>query len=208
MAYIYQIVNDINDKIYIGKTEFSIEQRFKQHCKDAFREKNEKRPLYSAMRKYGINHFHIELIEETNNPNEREIYWIKEKNTYHNGYNATRGGDGKKYIDYQQVIDLYKTLQNQQEVANQLNISVDSVRAILRQSNIQIIKNPTLRKAVFQLSKNNEIINSFNSCGDAARYLIEQGYTSAQIGTVTNKITECRKGTRKSAYGFLWKPKN
>ena len=27
MAYIYQIVNDINQKIYIGKTEFSIEKR-------------------------------------------------------------------------------------------------------------------------------------------------------------------------------------
>ena len=24
MAYIYQIVNDINQKIYVGKTEFSI----------------------------------------------------------------------------------------------------------------------------------------------------------------------------------------
>ena len=28
MAYIYQIVNDINGKIYVGKTEFSIEKRF------------------------------------------------------------------------------------------------------------------------------------------------------------------------------------
>lgn len=27
MAYIYQIINDINDKIYVGKTEFSIEKR-------------------------------------------------------------------------------------------------------------------------------------------------------------------------------------
>ncbi|HAU86335.1 MAG TPA: hypothetical protein DCW90_12820 [Lachnospiraceae bacterium] len=29
MVYIYKIINDINDKIYVGKTEFSIEKRFK-----------------------------------------------------------------------------------------------------------------------------------------------------------------------------------
>ena len=30
MAYIYQIINDINDKIYIGKTERSIEERWNE----------------------------------------------------------------------------------------------------------------------------------------------------------------------------------
>jgi hypothetical protein len=34
------------------------------------------------MRKYGIEHFHAELIEETDQPEEREIYWIG----YFNGY--------------------------------------------------------------------------------------------------------------------------
>lgn len=38
MAYIYKITNDINQKVYVGKTEFSIEKRFKEHCADAFRE--------------------------------------------------------------------------------------------------------------------------------------------------------------------------
>ena len=27
MAYIYKIINDINNNVYIGKTEFSIEKR-------------------------------------------------------------------------------------------------------------------------------------------------------------------------------------
>lgn len=34
MAYIYKIENDINKKLYIGKTEFSIEKRWKEHCQD------------------------------------------------------------------------------------------------------------------------------------------------------------------------------
>ena len=40
MAYIYQITNDINQKIYIGKTEFSIEKRFKEHCKDRVKQRH------------------------------------------------------------------------------------------------------------------------------------------------------------------------
>ena len=102
MAYIYQIQNDVNNKIYIGKTEFSIEKRFKEHCQDAFRERLEQRPLYAAIRKYGIEHFSISLIEETDFPEEREIYWIEKLGTFKHGYNATRGGDGRKYLDYEE----------------------------------------------------------------------------------------------------------
>ena len=29
MSYIYKITNDINDKVYIGKTNLSIQERFK-----------------------------------------------------------------------------------------------------------------------------------------------------------------------------------
>lgn len=56
------------------------------------------------MRKYGIENFHIELIEETTNPEEREKYWIEYLGTYKNGYNATLGGDGKHYLDYDLII--------------------------------------------------------------------------------------------------------
>ena len=84
MSFIYKITNDINNKVYIGKTAFSIEKRFKEHCKDAFRDRNEKRPLYMAMQKYGIEHFHIEQIEECENINaaDREAYWIGVYNAY------------------------------------------------------------------------------------------------------------------------------
>ena len=59
MAYIYQIINKVNGKIYVGKTNFSIEKRFKEHCHDAFQPRNESRPLYAAMRKYGVENLYI-----------------------------------------------------------------------------------------------------------------------------------------------------
>ena len=44
------------------------------------------------MRKYGKQHFHIELIEETDNPEERETYWIEFYKTKDFGMNGTKGG--------------------------------------------------------------------------------------------------------------------
>jgi group I intron endonuclease len=131
MAYIYEITNDINNKKYIGKTEGTIEKRFQEHCRDAFRRRCEKRPLYAAMRKYGIEHFHISLLEETDNPEERECYWIEKLSSFKYGYNATIGGDGKKYLDYDLILKTYSKINNCNEVAKILNISSDSVRKVL-----------------------------------------------------------------------------
>lgn len=57
----------------------------------------DKRPLYKAIAKYGMENFSIETIEEVEDDflGEREIYWINYYNSYSKGYNATLGGDGK-----------------------------------------------------------------------------------------------------------------
>lgn len=90
------------------------------------------------MRKYGIEHFHLSLIEETNIPEERERFWIEQKRSFKEGYNATLGGDGTKYIDWDLVIETYNQLKNQKEVAQRLNISPNSVHNILVARNIPI----------------------------------------------------------------------
>lgn len=59
-----------------------------------------------------MDKFHIELIEETDNPSEREMYWINTLQTYKYGYNATLGGEGKRYIDHDLVIQTYLKVQN------------------------------------------------------------------------------------------------
>ena len=207
MAYIYQIVNDINQKIYVGKTEFSIEKRFKEHCKDAYRESNEKRPLYSAMRKYGIDNFHIELIEETDNPEEREVYWIEQKRSFKNGYNATMGGDGKKYIDYDLVIATYNEVQNITETARILNIDRHHTSKILHNNNVIIkasdkVNQQLLGKTINQYTLNNEYIQSFPSAKSAADFLGKITNTSKGA---TSHITDVCKGKRKTAYGYIWK---
>lgn len=212
MAYIYKITNDINQKVYIGKTEFAINKRFKKHCTDAFRDRNENRPLYAAMRKYGVDHFHIELIEETNNPEEREIYWIEQYRSFKNGYNATRGGDGKRYIDYDLVIATYQETKNAVHTAEILNINVDSVYKILKQNNISSLYSPIQSsnreqqgKVCFMYSKQGVLLHSFATLNDAARFIIDNGISSDKIGGISSHIGQVCSGKRKTAYGFIWK---
>lgn len=213
MAYIYQIINDINQKIYVGKTEFSIEKRFKEHCKDAFRERNEKRPLYLAMQKYGVEHFHIELIEETDIPEEREIYWIEKLGSFKNGYNATMGGDGKKYIDYDLVIATYRKIGVIKDVAKKLNISPDSVSFILHQNNepinsCQDIQTKKYGKVVNMYSLKGEYLQTFPSVGAAARYMVENNLTGCKHTTIKQHITEVCTGRRQTAAKYKWKFQN
>lgn len=96
MGYIYKITNQINNKIYIGKTIKSIKERFNEHKKKASTYPN--RYLYDAMNHYGYDNFTIEVIEECLDEylNEREIYWIAtlQSNNSKIGYNLTIGGDG------------------------------------------------------------------------------------------------------------------
>lgn len=212
MPYIYKITNDINNKIYIGKTLNSIEKRFKEHCKDCYKPFKEKRPLYSAMKKYGINHFHIEQIEECEEEilSNREKYWIEYYGSFKNGYNATIGGDGKPYLDYDLIIATYQIYKNCIDVAHHLNISEDSVKNILKlkheyiYTSSEVMKNK-YGKVVNMYDKNNKYIKSFASMREAGQYLINNHLTNCKITTIRQHISEVCNGRRKTAAGFKWK---
>lgn len=210
MAYIYKIENDINDKLYIGKTEFSIEKRFKEHCHDSTKQYLN-RPLYKAMRKYGVEHFHISLIEVTDDPEEREKYWIEFYGSFKDGYNATLGGDGKKYLDYDLIVKTYQECLNAKTTAKICGVNVDSVYNILeakgipRKSGHEILREEC-SKAVAMMDKQDNIIEVFSSCTAAANYLIEKGYTTSKITRgVMAHITQVCSGKRNTAYKFKWK---
>ena len=205
MAYIYKITNDVNQKIYIGKTEFSIEKRFAEHCADAFRDRNEKRPLYAAMRKYGIEHFHIEIIEETDSPEERETYWIEQYRSFKNGYNATLGGDGKRYLDYDVLIAAYKENPNLKEISKQYHCDDHYLSRILKQHNIAIkdgysINQEKYGNIINQYDLNGNYITTFPSAKSAA--IAMQGKTKKPG---ISHITDVCKGKRKTAYGYIWR---
>lgn len=94
-GYIYKITCLVNNKVYIGLTTTSIAQRWKGHIGEL---KRSSKHLYASMRKYGIDNFKIEQIDETDDfekLGELERYYIKEYNSTDSefGYNNTSGGE-------------------------------------------------------------------------------------------------------------------
>ena len=87
---IYKITNKINGHFYIGYTKLTLQKRFNLHTKAT----TTKMPIVSAIKKYGINNFIIELLYEFDNkPNaiECEIRLIEELKP---NYNIHQGGTG------------------------------------------------------------------------------------------------------------------
>lgn len=88
---IYKITNLINNKVYIGQSN-DIKRRWNEH-KARYHDINNNcydKPLYQAFRKYGIENFQFEIIEECSLDiiNKQEGYWIKYYNCISpNGYN-------------------------------------------------------------------------------------------------------------------------
>ena len=87
---IYKITNEVNGKIYIGKTTKTIEERFQKHLYTT--NGGSKTYLHRAIRKYGADNFSLKTLEVVKGDiDEREIHWISNLNP---DYNMTTGGEG------------------------------------------------------------------------------------------------------------------
>lgn len=139
MIGIYKIENLINHKKYIGQS-VQIEKRWQRHKRTAFDEKDHsyQLPLYRAIRKYGLENFSFQVLEEClcEELDEKEIQYIKYFDTFFNGYNMTFGGNstvGQKNSK-EKVIGIINDLQNtfnlQKQIASKWNVSEQMVQGI------------------------------------------------------------------------------
>jgi group I intron endonuclease len=220
MAHIYKITNLVNQKIYIGKTNYEhIQDRWYEHLKDFCKPTEEKRPLYKAMQKYGVKNFVIELIETVETDEiacEREKFWIEYYRSYVgfpdcNGYNATLGGDGKSYIseqEKQEICQYYLSIGQVKKTAQYFSHSEDTISKILREHNIKVnyIQHNDIEMRDL---KTKELIKTFVNQCEAGRWLQEQGLTSSDnVRGISYIIGRAVKGERKSAYGYAWNKKS
>ena len=100
MTGIYKINNLIHGKVYIGQS-INISKRWYEHKYKAFNQNDRSynSALHSAFRKYGIQNFTFEVIEECdeNKLDDLEIKYIKEYDSLvPNGYNILSGGQKKR----------------------------------------------------------------------------------------------------------------
>lgn len=98
MGFIYKVTCLVNNKIYIGLTNVTVESRWRDHVYAAYNPSSPEHDFkfHRAIRKYGVENFNIETIENicAEELPERERYWIAYYDSYSYGYNSTLGGDG------------------------------------------------------------------------------------------------------------------
>ena len=105
---IYVIRNHCNDMVYIGSTTQSLSKRFSKHKCDS---KRRTLPLYNAMNELDISNFYIELVEEYPCDNREQLcakegYYIREFDSYNNGYNGKIEGRSKKEYRKDNIEDI------------------------------------------------------------------------------------------------------
>lgn len=207
MGFIYKVTNTINNKVYIGKTTETVEKRWKEHLLDS-KKPYLHRPFYDAIRKYGIDNFVIDIIEEVDNNllNQREQFWIKQYNSYigflnSNGYNCTLGGEGTQQYNYQIIIDDYMKTKSKTQTAKNFNCSIDTVNNACISFHVDTISNCTGRKIQKIDVITQEVIQEFDSIRQAAETIM--GHNSQ---TVRKRITEIvNHKPNQKAYGYYWR---
>lgn len=139
---IYKITNKISGKAYIGQS-IDIQTRWNNEKSKAFLPSSQayNKTLSKAFRKYGLDNFTFEILEECDIDllDEREIYYIALYDTYFNGYNETTGGNNGNMnycqkISKEQLLEIYDLLQHsdipQTEIANKYGVGNDIISTI------------------------------------------------------------------------------
>lgn len=147
-------------------------------------------PLYLAFKKYGLENFSFEIIEECNPEelNKKEIFYIQYYNSYKFGYNQNEGGQGSTNLiiklSTEDIDKIYDLLLNssisQRKIAEQFQVGEDTI------SEINQGKSRIKKGYFFPLRQNKNDINFCPFCGKQ----------------ILNKSLSCflcaRKNTRKS----------
>jgi len=209
MSFIYKITNKVNGKMYIGETNRTIEIRWRQH-KSRAKDPQYTEYLYQAMRKYGIENFTIECLEQCC-PEERfhkETNYIILYNTLApNGYNLVLSQDGPTPLMIQQVLDLWGEGLSLVGIGAKIHIDPKTISGYLRSNGVtseEILERRTKnagkhsRKAVIQYTLDGDFIREFESASAASR----------ELSCNNASISKCCKGNILTYNGYIWQYKD
>lgn len=206
---IYRAYCLTSKKSYIGQTINSLEDRRNSHLNDTFGNKNSQLHFHKALRKYGIDNFEWTIIDTIQADSQEslheclnllEIKYIKQFDSYENGYNMTLGGQGgitiesKKVTIYNSEGKIIKYCLNCKEAASFLQVSEPVIRVnvtkkqnflyknrtryilrysddILTEQEINYIKQLTYKTPVYMFDQEGNLIQCFETAKDASRAL-------------------------------------
>lgn len=121
MYYIYRITNIVNGLFYIGRSQ-NPEKRLKQH-------KNENSVLGQAIRQFGLLHFTLDIIDQTEDweeAHELERHYIETTGAIELGYNQIVGSAGfNEYTDEtrRKMGDVHRGLPLSEETKRKISLA-------------------------------------------------------------------------------------
>lgn len=230
MIGIYKITNDLNGKCYIGQT-IDNKKRWKEHKQYSKYKSNGDKynyPLANAMRKYGVENFSFEMLEEL--INDKDLLYEKEKyyyNLYQPEYNqvvpekaegnqATMKSVCQIDINTLEVVGTYKSIS---EASRLLNIGRKNISCTISNTKRNITaagfywcygKDLSSFKAPKPSTNKSKTYRSKVAKIDPNTNEVLAIYESQTVAAKENNITregvrDVSNGRYKTAGGYIWK---
>lgn len=222
---IYKCTCKTTAKVYIGQTIQKLKRRIGDHIKVSM---NPKDPGYNyhfhrAIRKYGKDDFEWIVLEEISAEsievlkellNILEIEYVSKYDSFTNGYNSTKGGDGCsrvcRSVDvYNESGNLIETYESASVASNALEVTVPTIRTICNRLQTHTYKNGN--KLIFRYSddilteneltkvkQNNfrKIICMYNTEGECVTTYSDATIAANNLEIGYNSIVACCNRTR------------
>lgn len=185
------ITNQINGKIYIGQTIQPLAQRLQRHfCLGESSAAEMGMAIKRAVKKYGKENFKAVVLEECDRSvsDDREKYYIQKYDSYNNGYNCTKGGDGGRSRDFfsiaiqTEIIDLYKLGFSLRALAAEYNVAKQTIKHVLVINNIALT--PT-RIYKFSNESRQQILDEVNAGISRKSIMIKWGISKGYLSQLT-----------------------
>jgi len=194
-GFIYIIKNTINNKVYIGQTRNSVNQRWSEHLRHA---KYGNQVINRAMRKHGVDKFYVETLEicDVKVLDEREIYYIDlyDSTDKSKGYNVSIGGNTPRFkrevLSISELLNLYvKEKFTLEEIANKFNVSRYIISTELKNAGISIRNRHQSAEKVSKINVTliKEALIKAGSLRKAAKYLNIK-YSTFRNACILNNI--------------------
>lgn len=194
-GFIYIIRNTINNKVYIGQTRTSVEQRWKEHLRHA---EYGDQVINRAMKKYGVRNFYIETLEicTIEELDQREMYYIDlyDSTDKTRGYNVSIGGNTPRFkrtvLSISELKHLYLEEQfTLSKIAEKFNVSRYIISTELKNAGVTMRErgdsNNKVKKVSVELIK--EALSNTTSLRQAAKYANVK-YSTFRSACIFNNI--------------------
>jgi group I intron endonuclease len=210
---IYAIINQVNGKMYIGKSK-NIYNRTNTHITGLnTKNKNENRYLINSWHKYGKENFKLIVLEELELNEEliaeRELYWINFHNTTNSkyGYNL-RMDSSTNTIVHQDTIELMKEshairvlnmTEEQRKKCGNISREFWKNNPEKKVEMVKKVREQIQKYSIVQFTKEMEFIKEYGG-----RYDIVKNYPLLYVQAI---LAVCN-GNKASYQGYIWRYKD